>query len=268
MHHMIKFELLLLLVVVISGCESSSAGMSHVRANDEIVTVFAAASTTNAMDEVKEAFTRTTGVSVRTNYAASSTLAQQIVNGADADLFLSANADWADHVESKTTSAKRRNLLGNRLVIVVPSDSQLALPTPEALLSKEVDHLALGDTDSVPAGKYARQALVALNLWDKLKGKIVPGKDVRQALMYVETGAAEAGIVYATDAAVSERVRVAIEIPADLTEPVVYPVMLLKHGTDRGAAAKFYDYLGSPEATRIFERCGFVGLADAGNPTK
>ncbi len=225
-----------------------------------IVTVFAAASTTNALDEIKAAFTKSTGAEVRTSYAASSVLAQQIENGADADLFISADAAWADHVEGKMPVAKRRNLLGNRLVIVVPSESKLRLAKPEDLVSDQVEHLALGDPDAVPAGKYARQALAKLGIWEKLKGKVASAEDVRHALTYVETGAAEAGIVYATDAAISKKVRVAVEIPADLTDPVRYPLVLFKRDAGSLSAEALYDYLGSPEASKVFEKYGFVVL--------
>lgn len=255
MHHLTKLALPLVLVAAIGGCESGSRGVS---ADKQVVTVFAAASASNALDEINDAFVKTAGAQVRTNYAASSTLAQQIANGAEPDVFLSANVDWADYVESKMTPARRRNLLGNRLVVVVPSNSRIALTDPEALLSEELTHLALADTDSAPAGKYAKQVLIALNLWDRLEAKVVPGKDVRHALTYVETGAAEAGIVYATDAAVSEKVKIAVEIPSELTEPVIYPVVLLKDGTANASAEKFYEFLGSPEATEIFEKHGFV----------
>ena len=220
------------MIAALTGCGSPRSDKTNAAPDKsggkDIVTVFAAASTTNALDEIKAAFTKSTGAEVRTSYAASSVLAQQIENGADADLFISADTAWADHVEGKMPVAKRRNLLGNRLVIVVPSDSKLKLAKPEDLVSDEVQHLALGDPDAVPAGKYAKQALTKLGIWEKLKGKVAPAEDVRHALTYVETGAAEAGIVYATDAAVSKKVRVAVEIPANLTEPVRYPLLLLE----------------------------------------
>ena len=250
MHHSIKLALLFLLAV--AGCRYPS------RKERDVVTVFAAASTASAMDQIKEAFVKSTPIQIRTNYAASSTLAQQIANGAEPDVFLSANVDWADYVEERATTARRRDLLGNRLVIIVPSDSKIALTDAEGLLSGEVTHLALADTDSVPAGKYAKQALIELDLWDRLKGKVAAGKDVRQALTYVETGAAEAGIVYATDAVVSETVRVAVEIPGGLTQPVVCPVLLLKDGRQNASAERFYEFLGSAEATKVFEKFGFV----------
>jgi molybdate transport system substrate-binding protein len=110
--------------------------------------------------------------------------------------------------------------------------------------------------------------LIGLGLWDRLKDKVVPAKDVRHALTYVETEAAEAGIVYATDAAVSEKVRVAVEIPVGLTEPVLYPALLLDHGSANATAEKLDDFLGSPKAAEIFERFGFVVLTDAEGEAK
>ena len=225
----------------------------------EPVLVFAAASTTNALDEIKAAFQERSGVDVRTSYASSSVLARQIDFGAEPDLFISADLRWADYVEGKTPVAKRRNLLGNRLVIVLPSDSKLKLAQPEDLLAKEVTHLALGDPDAVPAGQYAKQAFARLGIWEKLKEKVAPAEDVRHALRYVETGAAEAGVVYATDAAISRKVKVALDISA-FTEPVRYPVLLLKRGPGGQAAEEFYNYLGSPEAARVFEKFGFIVL--------
>jgi molybdate transport system substrate-binding protein len=252
----------LILIVALAGCGTSSSDKTDATPQKPtgVATVFAAASTTNALDEIKAAFTQRTGTEVRASCAASSVLANQIENGADADLFLSADSAWADHVAGKMPVAQRRNLLGNRLVIVVASDSKLKVAKLEDLLSDEVIHLALGDPDAVPAGKYAKQALTRLGIWEKLKGKVASAEDVRQALNYVETGSAEAGIVYATDAAVSRKVRVAAEIPANMTDPVRYPLLLLKHETRNPSAEAFFDYLGSPEATKIFEKYGFVVL--------
>ena len=258
MHLVARLACLFLLLIASTGCESSSYGVPHMDNDRPVVTVFAAASTTNAVEEVSESFTRATGIPIQANFAASSTLAQQIVMGAEPDVFLSANVAWADHIPTLTT--KRRNLLGNRLVVVVPSDSAFELQSPEDLLRQEVEHLALADTDSVPAGRYARQALIELDLWNRLEAKVVPGKDVRHALLYVETGAAEAGIVYATDAAVRNKVKVVLDVPFGLTEPVVYPALLLEWGAEKSAARRFYDFLGSPEATGIFEKYGFTVL--------
>ena len=224
--------------------------------------MFAAASTTNALDEIKAQFTKDSGIAVQTSYAASSTLAQQIVHGAEADLFLSADAKWADYLAKKDQVVRQQDLLGNRLVIVVPADSKIEVKKPEDLLAASIEHLALGEPQSVPAGIYAKQALTKLGLWDQLKAKVVSAEDVRHALTYVETGSAEAGIVYATDAAISKKVKVAAEIPEKLTGPVRYPLVLLKHGESSAAAQSFYRYLSSPAAAKVFQKYGFTVLSE------
>ena len=222
------------------------------------ILVFAAASTTNALNEIKAQFTQETGIVVETSYASSSTLAEQIAQGAAADLLLSADAKWADYLAKKGEVARREDLLGNRLVIVVPTDSKSGITKPEDLLSAGIRHLALGEPQSVPAGIYAKQALTKLGLWEQLKPKVVSAVDVRQALTYVESGSAEAGIVYATDAAISKKVKMVTEIPETLTGPVRYPLLLLKAGEDSAAAQSFYRYLTSPTAANIFRRYGFT----------
>lgn len=227
------------------------------------VLVFAAASTTNALDAIRRSFTRQTGIEVRTSYASSATLAQQIVHGADADLFLSADPKWAEHLAKNNLVAQRCDLLGNQLVIVVPADSRLELKAPDDLLSAAVEHLAMGDPQGVPAGKYARQALQKLGLWERVQTKAVPGADVRQALSYVETGAAEAGIVYATDAAVSPKVRVAAKFSAGLTGPICYPLVLTVQGSPKPAAQAFYQSLTGPAAAKVFQKFGFEVLVTA-----
>ena len=222
------------------------------------IVVFAAASTTNALDEIKQQFAKQAGITVQTSYAASGPLAQQIVNGADADIFISADTKWADYLTEKKLVAQKRDALGNRLVIVVPNDSKLEIKKPENLIAKSIEHIAIGEPDSVPAGKYAKQALTKLELWDKLKDKMAPAQDVRQALTFVETGAAEAGIVYATDAAISKKVRVAFEFPENLTGPIRYPIVLLTQGKGKPEAELFFRYLNSPEAVKIFKKYGFI----------
>jgi molybdate transport system substrate-binding protein len=224
------------------------------------ILVFAAASATNALDEIKAQFTAETGIEVRTSYAASSPLAQQIVHGADADLMLSADQKWIDFLAHEQYVAKRKDLLGNRLVIVVPADSKAAIARPDDLLGESIKHVAIGEPKSVPAGKYAMEALTRLGLWKKLEAKCVPADDVRHALMYVEMGAAEAGIVYATDAARSTRVKIAMGFPPELTGPIVYPVALLRHGANRKPAEAFYQYLSSSQAGDVFKKYGFVVL--------
>jgi molybdate transport system substrate-binding protein len=232
------------------------------------ITVFAAASTTSAIDEIKQQFVKQTGINIQTSYAASALLANQIVNGADADIFISADAKWADYLADKHLVAKRRDALGNYLVIVTPNGLKLDLTKPEDMLLPTVEHIAIGEPATAPAGKYAKQALAKLDLWEKLKDKVVPAQDVRQALAYVETGAAEAGIVYVTDAAISKKVKVAFAIPEKLTEQILYPIVLLVQAKEKSEAESFYAYLFSPQATKIYKKFGFATLINSDAPDK
>ena len=247
---------LLPVLLTLTGC----AGGDSADRSDQGVTLFAAASTGTAMDEIAERFRRRHSVVVRTNYGGSSTLAQQIVNGAGADVFVSASEAWADYLQQQALIVKRRELLGNRLVVIVPIESSINFDGPEDLVSDSIRHLALADPEAVPAGVYAKQALTKLGIWEKLKARVVASADVRQAVSFVETASAEAGIVYATDAAVSESVRIAAEIATDLTEPIRYPIVLLRHASGHTAAESFYGYVNSEEAAGIFRKHGFTIL--------
>ena len=210
-----------------------------------------------------EIFAKKTGVNVLVCFGSSATLARQITNGADADVLLSADTKWADDLAHNGFVVEKRDLLGNHLVIVVPDNSTLSVAKPEDMVSDKITHIAIGDPKSVPAGKYAKKALEKIGLWEELKTKFATADDVRNALTYVETGAAEAGIVYATDAAISKKVKVVVEIPESLTGPVCYPVVLLKHGERNVAAVSFYRFLQSPESFRVFRKYGFTILEEA-----
>jgi molybdate transport system substrate-binding protein len=221
--------------------------------------LLAAASTTEAVDEVRAAFVKLhPEVTIRTSFGGSSALARQIEAGAEADLFLPASNQWARYLVEKHLVARQRNLLSNRLVVVVAADSKLEIRKPEDLLQTGVRRLALADPKSVPAGIYARQSLEALGLWKELQGRVAGAMDVRQALKFVDTGAAEAAIVYATDASVSKNSRIALPLDPKLAEPVHYPVVLLKHGAEQKAALALYDFFASPAALAIFRRHGFL----------
>ncbi|MEX0676887.1 MAG: molybdate ABC transporter substrate-binding protein [Pirellulales bacterium] len=227
--------------------------------------VLAAASTTDAVDVIRAEFARLhPEVTVRTSFAASSALARQIEAGARADVFLSASSEWADHLEKKKLVARRRDLLGNRLVVIVPVDAKIKIDMASDLVQKSVRRLAMADPQSVPAGIYARQALEKLQLWEKLRSKVAGAADVRQALKFVETGAADAGIVYATDAAADKRVRIALKLDPKLSEPIRYPLVLVQGAESNAAAVAFDEFLASPAAAAVFERFGFVALSKAG----
>ena len=220
--------------------------------------LFAAASTTDAVEELSQTFQVNNGTRILTNFASSSALAQQIIYGADAGVFLSANVEWVDALEKRGLVAGRVDLLGNRLVVIVASDSKLGVRTIEGLAALPFDHLALADPSAAPAGIYARQALVNLGLWSALETKVVTGADVRQVLAYVERGAAEVGIVYATDANISAGARVLFEVPVESHDLITYPLVLLKAAQSSSDAQALYRYLQSADAAALFRRFGFT----------
>lgn len=255
--------LALLVAMAIAGCNSSQPPQQNAAAPAEPkptqeVTIFAAASTQQAVEAILHEFERLNpDVKVRASFASSSAAAEQIARGAPAELFLSANRHWADFLKGKRLLAEQHDLLGNQLVAIEPVDAAWHAGTPEDLLKDEISHIAIGDPDSVPAGIYAKQALVKLELWDSLEDKMVAGSDVRQALAMVETGAAEAGIVYSTDAAISNKVKTAFPFARELTEPIIYPLALTKRGVKNSAAREFYHFLQSSSAATVFRQSGF-----------
>jgi molybdate transport system permease protein len=242
-----SYVLLVLTLLGIFGCASQPD-----------VVLFGAASTADAIDAIKQQFERETGIAVRTSYAASSTLALQIADGAPADVFVSANQEWADHLQQEDLIVSRRCLLENRLVIITPADSALPIHGAEDLLREDVQRLALADTESVPAGMYAKEALTNLGLWEGVREKVVPGMNVRQALVNVQRREADAGIVYASDAAIARNIKVAAEIPAETTGSICYPIVLLKRAEENPRAKAFHDYLRSAESAKVFQRYGFL----------
>jgi molybdate transport system substrate-binding protein len=229
-------------------------------AGGEEVVVFAAASLADALREIAAGFEARTGHRVVASLGGSNDLARQIRAGAPADVFVSASAERMDEVQQAglVRAGDRVDLLSNRLVVVVPAAATELPATAEELA--RVQRLALGDPEAVPAGIYARQWLEKRGLWGRVRDGVVPALDVRAALAAVESGNADAGIVYRTDAAISRRVRVAFEVPVDEAPRIVYPAALL--GSARGPAARaFFGHLRSPEARAVFERHGFELLA-------
>ena len=234
------------------------AAASTAGAGEEVV-VFAAASLGDALREIGAAFEARTGNRVVLSFGGSNDLARQIRAGAPAEIFVSASTERMDEVQGAgfVRPPDRVDLLSNRLVVVVPAGSTTALATAEDLMG--VRRLALGDPQAVPAGIYARQWLEERGLWERVRDRVVPTLDVRAALAAVESGNTDAGIVYRTDAAISKRVRVAFEVPAEEAPRIVYPAALL--ATARGPAARaFFEHLRTAAARQMFERVGFEFL--------
>lgn len=223
------------------------------------LTVSAAASLKDALAETETAYKQAkANIEFSNNFGSSGTLAVQIDQGAPVDLFLSAAAKPMDELEVKglIVAGTRRNLLRNTLVLIVPLDSKLS--GFQGLTDGSIRTIALGDPASVPAGQYGRQTLAALHLLDKLNQKLVLGKDVRQVLTYVETGNADAGLVYTTDAQASGRVRVVATAPESTHDPIVYSVAVIKGSRNEDTSRKFVEFLSSPMAQAIFVKHGFT----------
>jgi molybdate transport system substrate-binding protein len=237
--------------------------------NQAGVTVFAAASLKNALDEVGAAFTAKTGRPVKISYAASSTLARQIEQGAPADVFISADSGWMNHLAGAgmLAAGSRRDVLSNHLALIAPAQSTVhfrigrGMPLARALGDSR---LAVAGPD-VPAGKYAKAALTSLGVWDSVSGRLAPADNVRGALLFVARGEAQLGIVYDTDAKVEPKVRIVGLFPDDSHPPILYPAAVLAHASGPWPGA-FLRFLGGREAVAIFRRYGFIVPPAASHP--
>lgn len=232
-------------------------------ATDSPVRVYAAVSLTNALETIAEAFREETGIPVVSSFAGSSTLARQIERSAPVDLFLSANTAWMDYLESKALieEGSRTALLGNALVVITPKGEGFDVEARKGFEFARAfeGRLALGDPSHVPAGIYAKEALKRLGWWKGVKDRLAVGHDARTALAYVERGACPAGVVYATDAAMSSGVAIVARLPRAACHPIEYPVALVK-GRGRPAVDRLMKYLQSEAAETVFRSFGFEVL--------
>ena len=223
------------------------------------ITVSAAISLKDSLDAIGRKYEQGhPDVKVVFNYAGSGTLQHQIEQGAPVDIFFSAAEKQMNQLESEglLEPGTRRNLVANTMVLIAPASSN-AIANFKDLASPEVKIIALGDPATVPAGLYAQEALEHLGLWDAVRKKIVYAKDVRAVLAYVETGNADAGLVYLTDAKISSRVRVSATAPENSHDPIVYPAAVLKGSKNLSAARDFLEFLGNPQSREIFAKYGF-----------
>ena len=230
------------------------------------LTVFAAASLKESLDEAAIAYRAASGRTLRISYAASSALARQIEQGAPADVFLSADLEWMDYLQQRKLidAASRRNLLGNTLVLVAPAlqDATPLVLRPGVDLLPRLGargRIALGLTGSVPAGKYAKASFLSLGVWESLRPRIAETENVRAALMLVARGEALLGVVYASDAKAEPTVRVLATFPETTHPPIVYPVARIAASRNPEAAA-FVHWLATPAAAKIFRAHGFKVL--------
>lgn len=245
--------LAIVVVLLFSTLQASSA---------EWVTIYAAASLTSALEDLAQT-ARGQSLNMHLSFGSSSTLAKQVAQGAPADIYFSANIKWMDYLDEQglIEPGTRTNLLGNTLVVIVPKGKTFPMRLEKGFdfPSAFKGRLALGDPSHVPAGIYAKQALTSLGWWPSLVDRLAPAVDVRAALVYVERGECAAGVVYATDAAISDGVDVLATLPPHSHEPIVYPVAVIK-GRYRPEVKKAMALLQSKPVAAIFRRYGFQVL--------
>ncbi|WP_039055177.1 molybdate ABC transporter substrate-binding protein [Enterobacter sp. Bisph1] len=247
----------------VAGATLTLSLAGQVQADEGKITVFAAASLTNALQDIAAAYKKEKNVEVVSSFASSSTLARQIEAGAPADLFISADQKWMDYAVDKKAidSATRETLLGNSLVVVASKASAQG----DITVNEKTDwnallkggRLAVGDPQHVPAGIYAKEALSKLGAWETLSPKLAPAEDVRGALALVERNEAPLGIVYGSDAVASKGVKVVGTFPEASHQKVEYPLAMID-GHKNARVTAFYDYLKGPQASQIFKRYGFT----------
>jgi molybdate transport system substrate-binding protein len=246
-----------ILAIVLGLCSPLTAAYA------QTVTVFAAASLKDALDEIDGINQKRGGLKAVISYASSSALAKQVENGAPADLFISADLDWMDYLAKRNLikADSRTNLLRNEIVLIAPADSKASITIgPKFPLAAQLGtgRLAMGDPDHVPAGRYGKAALEALEVWPSVADKIARAENVRAALLFVSRGEAPFGIVYRTDAAADKKVRIVGAFPANSHPPIVYPAAMLAGGRNAAAAEQYFSLLKSSEALGVFRKHGFV----------
>ena len=266
-------SLIVLTLCAITGCSFLSptieqgntpnkASLPNVNQENIQLTVSAAASLKEALGEIMPLYSKVkSNVAIRNNFGSSGNLQQQIINGAPVDVFISAASKQMDELQKKDliVADTRRDLLSNRLVLIVPADKGNAKELKD-LTNASIERIAIGDPRSVPVGQYAEQALTKSELLQDVQSKFVLGNNVRQVLQFVESGNAQAGIVYATDAKTSTKVKVVQVIDAKLHKPIVYPIAVLQKSSNQSSAKSYLEFLSSEPAKTIFEKYGFSTL--------
>lgn len=242
------------------GCGGSPTGGAPVE-----ITVYAATSARDALRALEADYEREHGVELTFNFGSSGDLSSQILAAAQADVFLSADDEEMDEVEAAglTTTGQHRALLSNQLVVVEPAGAPSIFRAPfdaAQLAGEQVELLALADVETVPAGRYAKAWLEARGVWDQVSARVLPGVDVRAALAAVESGGAQAGIVYRTDAARSKAARVVHTVPLEEGPQIAYPVAVLSDRPHAAEAGDYAAFLASPQAAAVFESFGFIVL--------
>ena len=255
-------SILLIAAILFAGCGGSGKETPPgAQATPIELNISAAVSLKDALTAIQKNYqAKNPNVQLLYNLGASGSLQKQIEQGAPVDIFISAAPKQMNELQEKKliNPATRKNFVENKLVVIVPKDSKLSLTKYEDLIQGDVKKVALGETAVVPAGQYAKEVLQKLALWDKVQDKVVYAKDVRTVLAYTETGNVEAGIVYKTDAASSDKVKIVATAPEGSHQPIVYPIAVVASTKQAKAAEDFVNYLFTPESKAILEKVGFV----------
>jgi molybdate transport system substrate-binding protein len=265
--------LIALLTLSFSACGGStgdSAGDGDAAAANETqeeaaagaeLNISAAASLTDALEEIYAEYQKESNDVINFNFAASGTLRTQILEGAPCDMFISASKGHMDELadENVIVPESRKDMLGNALTLIAATE-KADVVTVENLTSADITSIAIGEPETVPAGNYAKQTLESLGVWDALQEKLIFAKDVRQVLEYIETGNADCGFVYRSDAALMTSGVIVTDLPEESHSPIVYPAALIAGSANEAAAQVFYDYLQTDYAMGVFEKYGFTVL--------
>lgn len=263
-----KGNLFLVLLIILAFAFTGCGGQAEEEVpvvegpTDEAVEVniSAAASLTDALNEIQAEYAKESNAILQFNFGASGALQKQIEEGAPCDLFLSASKANMDALEEAglIVEDSRKDMLGNTLTLVAAAEKADMIKGYEALSTADAASISIGTPDSVPAGKYAQQALEKLDIWDQIQDKLVFAKDVRQVLEYVDTGNVDCGLVYKSDTLAMKTGVVVMDMPEDSHDPIVYPAALIKDSAQAEAASKFYTFLETDYAKGVFEKFGFT----------
>lgn len=247
-------------LTAITGCGNSKE-QQQVKDATVSLTIASATSLKDVAEELKDLYVKQhPGVNITYNFASSGTLQKQIEEGAPADMFISAGKSQMDALAVKglIVEASRKDLLGNELVLVAGKDSKLS--GFDGLTEAGISKISMCTPETVPAGEYAREVLTSLKLWDKIQSKLVLAKDVRQVLTYVETGNVDAGLLYRSDVLDSKNIKIVAAATADLHQPIVYPIAVIKSSKHQQEVEEFVRFLQGDEATQLFTKYGFKPL--------
>lgn len=254
-------------LLLLAGCgsqqaaSSGSASSSSAKAGEKVeLHVSAAASLTDVMKELAENYKKDhPNVEIKFNFGSSGALQQAIQNGGSADLFFSAAQKQMNELEKAGDLAAdtRRDLLINEVVLIVPKEGGKDIKAFDEITSDKVAKIALGEPKGVPVGQYSEEVFNNMKILDQVKAKAVYGSDVRQVLAWVENGEADCGVVYATDAAISQKVKIVAKAPEGTHKPIIYPVAILKDSKQKDAAAEFLKFVSAPESAKLFQKYGF-----------